>query len=344
MNKILVLLFITAAGVAVSPGCSKKLDDTIIPPPVVIIDPVVEPPYVKDTTVLTLPNDWLRQPDLMESFPSGLAVYRNTTTHNGAPLNIYCLALDPKSNEVSFKPVLPTVATKPATRFTQESGKVLAVVNAGFFTSNTSLSLVVDEYAILAPNVKSLSRKLNGRDTTYYPTRGAFGIMGSGNPHIGWVYNQASSIYAYPNPSPNALGQNPQVVPTSLFPSGATLWDMKYAVGGSPVLLKGGEIRLTDGPELAELDNVIRRARTAIGYTASGKVLIVAAEGGNTNGAPGLTLLELAEVMKSMGCVSALNLDGGGSTSMVINNQLTVRPSSAGVERAVVAMIVIKKK
>jgi len=48
--------------------------------------------------------------------------------------------------------------------------------------------------------------------------------------------------------------------------------------------------------------------------------------------------------MQSFGCVDAINLDGGGSTSMVVANQLLVRPGDNGVERPVVSAVLIKKK
>ena len=64
----------------------------------------------------------------------------------------------------------------------------------------------------------------------------------------------------------------------------------------------------------------------------------------------GLTLNELANLMKDMGCVAALNLDGGGSTTLRINNQLTVLPSdrdpitNVAVERTMPGVILIKSK
>jgi exopolysaccharide biosynthesis protein len=74
-------------------------------------------------------------------------------------------------------------------------------------------------------------------------------------------------------------------------------------------------------------------------------VLLLAVEGDNTlSGTPGMNLSELATVMQSLGCIDAINLDGGGSTNMVVSNQLLVRPGDNGVERSVVSAILIKKK
>jgi exopolysaccharide biosynthesis protein len=72
---------------------------------------------------------------------------------------------------------------------------------------------------------------------------------------------------------------------------------------------------------------------------------VLAVEGDNTSaGYAGLNLAELAAMLKDLSCTNAINLDGGGSTSMVVGNQLLVRPGDNGVERPVVSAVVIKQK
>ncbi len=62
-----------------------------------------------------------------------------------------------------------------------------------------------------------------------------------------------------------------------------------------------------------------RAQRSAIGLKADGSVIFITSAGREvTDGAPGLTVYELADIMVQMGCVTAYNLDGGGSTQMVI--------------------------
>ena len=69
-------------------------------------------------------------------------------------------------------------------------------------------------------------------------------------------------------------------------------------------------------------------------------MLIVAIEGDNPAGPAGMTLAETAALMRGLGCVAAINLDGGGSTSMVVGGRTTVRPGD-GAERPVVAALVL---
>ncbi|MNH46917.1 hypothetical protein D3C79_1099150 [compost metagenome] len=50
-------------------------------------------------------------------------------------------------------------------------------------------------------------------------------------------------------------------------------------------------------------------------------------------------------MMKEMGCVGAINLDGGGSTTLTVNGKQTVRPSdTGGAERKVVTALIVKEK
>jgi exopolysaccharide biosynthesis protein len=55
-------------------------------------------------------------------------------------------------------------------------------------------------------------------------------------------------------------------------------------------------------------------------------------------------LIQESEIFKDLNCIEALNLDGGGSSCMMINGKETNIPSSKGVQRAVPSVFLIKKK
>lgn len=111
-----------------------------------------------------------------------------------------------------------------------------------------------------------------------------------------------------------------------------------------PLLLIGGV------PETLALDNFnkTRHPRTAVGRRADGTVLLVVADGRSSEAA-GLTMWELQQVMAALGCADAINLDGGGSTAMVVREAVVNHPSDnrrfdAGGERAVANAIIVKEK
>lgn len=296
---------------------------------------------------IELPAEWKKAVSLMEGFPEGIEVYQNTTPYKGKALNAYCVVFDPQNPELEFKPLLAAGNTRLSQLYAEESGTTYACINGGFFGSNVSYSLVQHNKEVQAVNIKALTRPYNGTNTTYYPTRGAFGLTADYIPEVSWMYHVGSgngTMYSYPAPSPNALNSAPEPKPSATFPAGGAAWEVNSAIGGSPVLISDNTIRISDKEELIAVDNTSSRARSAIGHTKDGKIILLAVEGNNPNGGAGLSLQELAELMKEMGCSGALNLDGGGSTSMMVKGEETVRPSASSGERAVMSVLFVKKK
>ncbi|MHB9024971.1 MAG: phosphodiester glycosidase family protein [Armatimonadota bacterium] len=111
-----------------------------------------------------------------------------------------------------------------------------------------------------------------------------------------------------------------------------------HAVGGGPRLLRNGSVETTGLAERFQPDVLYgRRARTGLGVTRDGRVIVVISELPGPYGG-GVTLEELAEILKSRGAVEALNLDGGGSSCLAIGNttvnyppQTWVRPLPVGI-------------
>ncbi len=325
-------------------GCTKGNDTPVTP--VTPVQPVNPTPPA--STLLSLPAGWKLSTLLTAAFPSGIQLYFFDTLYQGKKTKAFCLAYDSKKTTIEFKPVLAAAAKKPSDFFKEETGVVYACINGGFFGGNQSYSMVQYNNTVLSANIKSVSRSLNGVNTAYYPTRAAFGISAAGDPVTAWIYHVGSGIndvYSYPSPSPNAEGSAPQAEPTTLFPAGGSKWVTTAAIGGSPMLIKNDNIQITSVPELISVNNTTSRPRSAIGANSSGIVIILAVEGDNGNaGYAGLNLAELASMLKDLSCSNAINLDGGGSTSMIVGNQLLVRPGDNGLERAVPSAILIKQK
>ena len=105
----------------------------------------------------------------------------------------------------------------------------------------------------------------------------------------------------------------------------------RVAVSGSAQLLRGGAVTTTDNGEL--------HPRTAVGIDRDLRLLHLVVVDGRSATSTGQTLLQLANLLKSLGDEDALNLDGGRSTTMVARDEtglLGVRNSpAAGSERPV---------
>lgn len=92
------------------------------------------------------------------------------------------------------------------------------------------------------------------------------------------------------------------------------------------------------------LNNKDFHPRSGIGYTAGGKLILLAIEGRNKGVAEGATFPQMAKIFTDLHCEEALNLDGGGSSALYVQQQNTIKPSDAGGQRAVPAVLVIRRK
>ncbi|MCQ2789551.1 MAG: phosphodiester glycosidase family protein [bacterium] len=106
-------------------------------------------------------------------------------------------------------------------------------------------------------------------------------------------------------------------------------WEnVNHIISGGPYLIKNGQTYV-DIKEQKLLSVGGRNPRTAIGYTADNNFIIVTVDG-REESSIGLTLTELANFMKSIGCYEAMNLDGGGSTVMYVNGRVVNQPAHKG--------------
>ena len=106
------------------------------------------------------------------------------------------------------------------------------------------------------------------------------------------------------------------------------------AVGGAPLMIQ-------DGTLTGQCKSACgRHPRTGVGVTADGQILLVVVDGRQKRWSLGPTMSEFARIMRDLGAVTALNLDGGGSSTMVVNGEVVNRPSD-GHERAISNAILI---
>ena len=107
-----------------------------------------------------------------------------------------------------------------------------------------------------------------------------------------------------------------------------------------PSLVENGEIVVDTNSEVGQ--SMASNPRTAIGIIDENHYIIVVSDG-RTSESQGLSLYELAEVMKSYGVKTAYNLDGGGSSTLYFNGQVINKPTTNGniSERAVSDIVYI---
>ncbi len=121
---------------------------------------------------------------------------------------------------------------------------------------------------------------------------------------------------------------------------GTPMGDVQEAVAGYHWLVRDGAVVTNDDVELAP--------RTAIGLKADGTVIVFATDGRQEGYSMGLTIQDTGELMKNAGCVNAINLDGGGSTTFATrysngDSALKIRnsPSDNTGERVVTSSLLL---
>lgn len=211
------------------------------------------------------------------------------------------------------------------------------VVNGGFFLMDKNPArhvglLKIKDSTISAP---LLSVIRNGE--RYYTTRGTIGFKNK-TMDITWVSGRNDTLYSFQESLNNQVNNPPVILD---FKKG-NYWEVESAISGGPVLVQNNKIFITDDEEVffgSKIPEV--HPRTAIGYTEDRKLIILVVDGRQVS-SRGAYLEELAQIMVNLNCVEALNLDGGGSSALVVNNQLINKPSGTSMEREVMSAIAVK--
>lgn len=108
-------------------------------------------------------------------------------------------------------------------------------------------------------------------------------------------------------------------------------------IGGMPRIIRDGKRSVEFSQEkISEQFATARHPRTAVGFSKDGKkIYFVTVDGRQPGFSVGMSLYELADFMLNFGAHQSMNLDGGGSTTMVIGNRVVNRPSDSTGERPV---------
>jgi hypothetical protein len=283
------------------------------------------------------------------TLPKYLTVYKYSGNFDGKAVKAYIAVADMNDANARFSVLGEAhydAPTPTPTQFYQNNSQPKIVMNGGYFWDGTSLGLIIRDGKTINPDQPMVWRTYNGASTVYYPTTGLFGQNTDGSFSINWCYSpDAKTIYTYTSPSPNKAGDAPQIFPSSTFPTQGTVWNPSEAIGAGPILIKGGIYKNLWEPEMFDESSGIgptsNNPRSAIGYIPSGYLLFFVCEGRNmTTNTPGLTLENVADLFLEAGCTEAINLDGGGSSCMLINGKETIKPSD-GKQRSVTSAVVI---
>jgi hypothetical protein len=292
---------------------------------------------------------WKNVDSLFGPLPRQMHVYRTGDSLDAHPFAAYYVSALLKDKKILF-----TTQTGQGKRFTpneyyQLEQFPLVVVNCSFFSAETgqNLNAVMKDGKMLAYNIASLRGKGDDSLLWYYPTRSAIGIDRKRRADVAWLFTDSSKRWPYAFEDMPVVAKGSEKAPSiyDLKDIEWKWWKMRTVAGGGPCLIHDGNIFITNKEEqMFPFGENDKHPRTAMGYTRDGRLIILAIEGRSAGLAEGATLEQEAKILLGLGCYEALNLDGGGSSCLLVNGKQTIRPSDKDGQRAVPAVFMIKKK
>lgn len=292
---------------------------------------------------------WTDVDSLFGELPSSVHVFTTTDLIDGKPNIAYYVIADLKDRKLNF-----TTDTTYHRRFTpqqfyEKNQQPLLVVNGTFFdfATNRNLNAVIKNGKLVSYNVHSTA--LKGKDTMLYmhTFRSAIGITKKRKADVAWLYTDSSARFAKAfQQVPGFYKDSLPAVMNKTLQNRSVKWKMQAAIAGGPVLIQNGKVDVSNNEERMFIGKAIddKHPRTAMGYTADGKLIILVVQGRMPGIAEGASLTQLAKLLLDLGCVEALNLDGGGSSCMLVNGKETIKPSDKEGQRSVPAVFIIENK
>jgi Phosphodiester glycosidase len=294
---------------------------------------------------------WENVDNLFGQLPKSIHVFKSNDSLDGKPSIAYYVDVDLKDKKIEVDTDTTYKRRLTPQAFYQKNNKPYIIVNGTFFSFQTqqNLNAMIKNGKLVAYN--TLSIPLRGKDTgSYFKfTRSAIGISKKRNADVAWLFTDSLMRFAtaFEDEPVSWKDQIPENRKSDFIAHSKGEyhnWKMKTAIGGGPTLLHNGEINITNDLErmFSGKGKFDLHPRTAMGYTNENHLIILAVEGRNIGIAEGASLVHLATIFKTLGCVEALNLDGGGSSCLLINGKETIKPSDKEGERPVPGVFLVK--
>lgn len=284
----------------------------------------------------TFTMDWEPIDSLNAALPAGVRVFAGA--NDELPLRAWYVRVDEPDPALVTRVAVsddPEDMRETVSSFARDLGACVAV-NGGYFAMDQTPSrhrgLLLADGTLWQPPTRSIIW-----DSLRYETaRAAVGFSGDDVVEIAWVASRRDTLLAWPDPPQHRNGQ--PAVP--LRREDAQVWDVRDALAAGPRLVVSGEVRVTLEEE-GFFGSYLREPhpRTAVGRAADGALILMVVDG-RQSGSRGATLDELARLMLEAGAVDALNLDGGGSSTLAVNGALVNRPTGGTAERQVMSALI----
>ncbi len=212
--------------------------------------------------------------------------------------------------------------------------KALVAVNGGYFSMKAwpcrEEGLLVLGGKVVSPPIQEVRV---GRKNVWV-SRAAAGFFPRTRVEFQWVFLLEGKLWALPRP----LSLPPR--PPSRPGPGWRRWSPPFVLQAGPMLLRKGRPFIPRKEERLFASMDARHPRTALGTTGRKETVLLVVEG-RQKASRGTSLAETAHILQRLGCKEAMNLDGGGSSTLVIRGRLWNLPQGKKVQRPVPNAVVV---
>ena len=293
--------------------------------------------------------EWTNVDSSFAPLPASVHVYYTQTLTEGKPNKAYYVSIDLSDRKLDLTSRVGNGKRYTPSQYFENNEQPLLVMNCTFFefVHNSNLNVVISDGQLLSYQVQTMAAKGKDSGQYYHVLGSAIGISKRHKADVAWLY--VDSTLRYPQATQQPINSwkdaisNPAAA-DYLQKGKFKKWKMQTAVGGGPILLQEGTIQIANNIERKFAGNAIKdkHPRSGMGYTSGGQLILLAIEGRFPGKAEGATLEQMAAMFKQIGCVEALNLDGGGSSCLLINGKNTIQPSDKEGQRPVPAVFMVK--
>ncbi len=263
---------------------------------------------------------WINVDSLFAPLPNNFHVYKTTDSVEGKPFVAYYAEAKLKDRQLNFTTDTTYKRRLTPLQFFEKNNKPLLVVNGTFFsfTTNQNLNVVIKDVEMVSYNVHTIAGKGKDTLTYFHPIRSAIGISKRRTADIAWLYADTGH-----RRFPVAFERDPILLHNefkrlSVYELSPQLhhlpkiekrygvvdhWKMKTAIGGGPVLVQNGKIRITNNEEMMFTGKAIddKHPRTCMGYTKDGRLIVMVIQGRFPGIAEGASLTQQAQLLVGLG-------------------------------------------
>ena len=297
--------------------------------------------------------------------PDAVKVYRTEEPLEGKPFHAW-YAVARCDKDVEFKVLFPgDQITQTIDEQAEADGKCLVLINGGIFSGKFlrpigfALSNGVQTPWRVSEDDDQIrvDREYWSADGKLHPvSRGLFGVDRDGTPGVYWSFTpEHGTVHVYDKPIPSTAGEKVCQAGSTTYPCEPAPWKPYNAVTCGPVLLKDWTCPISAEKTAKgywktnyelwadDIFGVTQHPdRTAVGYKADGSIVLLICDGRIAD-SDGATTLQMAKIMRGLGCMGALNLDGGGSTGMWVKGAGHLNDLTGGNRPVVTTLGFIRK-